>query len=279
VEDLRQYACDYIAPAAIGRSKIHSRSGLRPRRALKKLFCTAVSGIALFGGSAAAADIVAAAPPMYSPSPLVTYFSWTGCYVGGNVGSVWANKDWIDEIPGDPFFGTDLGTHTVNGLLGGLQAGCNYQLGDWVFGVQGDYDWSSANADNPNLAVPSLTDRSQLKSLTSATGRVGFSWDCFLGYVRFGGAWEKTDYRVLGGFTIATASEMRGGWTAGIGGEYGFSKWLTGFVEYDYYNFGTNVNTFICTTCGPFAAIAPINVRTFINVFKLGLNFKIGPTF
>jgi outer membrane immunogenic protein len=246
---------------------------------MKKLLLAAFAAIAQLGGPATAADLVRPRPVMYPPPPpAVASFNWTGCYLGGNAGGVWANKDWVNQIPGDPFFGTDFGTHTVSGSLGGVQAGCNYQGGDFVLGVQGDYDWSSAAGNNPNLLLPSLTNRSQLKSLASITGRAGFAWDCFLGYVKLGGAWEQSDHSVLGGFTVATASERRGGWTAGLGGEYMFLKWLTGFVEYDYYNFGTTTNTFICTTCGPFAATAPINVRTFINVFKFGLNFKIGPT-
>jgi outer membrane immunogenic protein len=246
---------------------------------MKKLLLAALGAIAQFGGSAIAADVVRPGPLMYPPPPpVVAYYSWTGCYFGGNAGGLWANKDWINQIPGDPFFGTDFGTHTVSGTLGGVQAGCNYQVGDFVLGLQGDYDWSSAKGNNANLLLPSLTDRSQLKSLASVTGRVGFAWDCFLGYVKIGGAREQSNYSVLGGFTAATASETRSGWTAGIGGEYMFLKWLTGFVEYDYYNFGTNTNTFVCTTCGPFAVTAPVNVTTYINVFKAGLNFKFGPT-
>jgi opacity protein-like surface antigen len=36
-----------------------------------------------------------------------------------------------------------------------------------------------------------------------------------------------------------SASETRGGWTVAAGGEYAFTDWLTGFVEYEYHGFGT----------------------------------------
>ena len=113
---------------------------------------------------------------------------------------------------------------------------------------------------------------------------MGYAWDRFLLYGKAGGAWERSDYNILrpGAFPIALTAETRGGWTMGIGGEYAFLDWLTGFVEYDYYNFGTNTNTFICPstppTCGFVSATAPINVTISANVLKAGLNFKFGPT-
>jgi outer membrane immunogenic protein len=168
-------------------------------------------------------------------------------------------------------------------VLGGAQAGCNHQIGAGVFGIQVDYDWSNASGSNAPVAfaaiAPLLTDQSQIRSLASVTGRIGYARDRFLGYVKVGGAWQRSNYSLLvAGSTVATASETRGGWTAGIGGEYAFLDWLTGFIEYDYYNFGPSTNTFICATCGLFAVTAPFNITTNINVVKVGLNFKFGPT-
>ena len=70
-------------------------------------------------------------------------FSWTGCYVGGNGGGFWSRREWFDD---SGFFdrGAD-GSHNLNGGLGGVQVGCNYQTGNWVFGIQGDYDWVGAS--------------------------------------------------------------------------------------------------------------------------------------
>jgi hypothetical protein len=56
-----------------------------------------------------------------------------------NVGGLSANRAWTDQIPGDLQFGRDFGRYTQNGVLAGQQAGCNYQLGGWVVGVQADY--------------------------------------------------------------------------------------------------------------------------------------------
>jgi len=52
--------------------------------------------------------------------------------------------------------------------------------------------------------------------------------------------------------------------------------WLTGFVEYDYYNFRNSATTFVCTTCGFPIATTTIPVGN-VNVIKAGLNLKFGP--
>jgi hypothetical protein len=58
-----------------------------------------------------------------------------------------------------------------------------------------------------NCIFPVLTDQTQIKSLGSVTGRVGYSWDRFLAYVKGGGAWLQSDYNVqFGGANVVTAS-------------------------------------------------------------------------
>jgi outer membrane immunogenic protein len=243
---------------------------------MNKLLLASVT-VTLLGGSANGADLARPAP-IYVPSPVVVpLFTWTGCYVGGNVGGIWARSDWSDANLGD------FGTSSATGAVGGLQTGCNYQVGRWVFGIQGDYDWTNANNNNPVPHFPSVTDQTQIKSLASITGRVGYAfWDNrFLGYVKAGGAWEQGNFSFqVGTVPVATASATQSGWTIGIGGEYAFLNWLTGFIEYDFYRFGnTNPGPLVCTpaVCG-FAA-NNLGITNNVNVLKVGLNFKFTPTF
>jgi outer membrane immunogenic protein len=243
---------------------------------MKKLLLTTVAA-ALLGGSATAADLARPAP-IYAPPPVVApLFTWTGCYVGGNVGGIWARSDWDDAILGD------FGTSSATGALGGLQTGCNYQFGRWVVGIQGDYDWTNANNNNVVPLFPVITDQTQIKSLASVTGRVGYGFwnNRFLGYVKAGGAWERGDFSFqVGTVPVTTASATQSGWTLGVGGEYAFLNWLTGFIEYDYYRFGsTNPGPLVCTPalCG-FAA-NNVGITSNVNVLKAGLNFKFGPSF
>jgi outer membrane immunogenic protein len=208
---------------------------------------------------------------------IVPLFKWTGCYVGGNVGGVWAMNDWNDAILGD------FGSGSAAGAIGGLQAGCNYQVGSWVFGIQGDYDWTNVNNSNPVPLFPLVSDQTQIKSLGSITGRIGNTFfgpqSHFLGYVKAGGAWEQGNFSFqVGSFPVTTATATQGGWTVGIGAEYAFPSltWLTGFVEYDYYRFG-NSNPGPLLVCAPavcgFAA-SNIGITSNVNVVKVGLNFK-----
>src|ERR1700736_5563003 len=68
--------------------------------------------VALLGGHSNAADLA----PIYAPPPpVVAVFTWTGCYVGGNAGGIWANTDWTDPALGD------FGSNTASGALGGVQ--------------------------------------------------------------------------------------------------------------------------------------------------------------
>jgi len=89
---------------------------------------------------ASAADLPRKAPA-YTP-----FFSWTGCYIGGNIGYGWGRETVsisnLGETTGVPeLAGVSLGpvTGNTNGVLGGGQAGCNYQFApNWVIGIEGD---------------------------------------------------------------------------------------------------------------------------------------------
>jgi outer membrane immunogenic protein len=239
---------------------------------MQKILLAATMIVSVVSGSALAADMPQPGPaPVYSKAPmLMPMYSWTGCYVGGNVGGVWATTNWTIAANGQA-----ITNQNISSFLGGGQVGCNYQISAWVFGVQGDYDWTNANTATADMAAVALTDHTNIKSLASVTGRVGYAWDRFLGYVKGGAAWEKETYGTtvnVIGVTFSTASETRTGWTIGVGGEYGFTDWLTGFAEYDYYGFGTTTNTF--TTIVPSTQLA--NIKETQSVAKAGLNFKFG---
>src|ERR1700722_11303812 len=100
----------------------------------------------LFGGSLAeAADLeITKAPPFVPPPP----FSWTGFYLGANVGAGFGTTETsvdvgpaLTALSGMPIAATaPLVSETFNGFIGGIQAGYNWQLGIVVLGVEGDLD-------------------------------------------------------------------------------------------------------------------------------------------
>src|SRR5206468_227002 len=129
--------------------------------------------------------------------------------------------------------------------------------------------WSAPRATMPGRtpkAATTVRARSALpitakvKSLASVTGRIGYAWERFLGYVKAGGAWERDDYWattiILG--TAYTARETRSGFIVGIGGEYAFTNFLSGFVEYNYFDFGTRQVAFTPQVAGLGPAFADV---------------------
>jgi len=238
---------------------------------MKKFLLASVAAIVVLAGPAAAADLRLKAPAY--KAPLVPMFSWTGCYIGGHVGGLWARKDWTLQPP-DPIVG--LGSHDADSWLGGFQGGCDYQFaGGWVIGIQGDYAWTDANGSHVDV-IDGTVDRTRIRSLGTVTGRIGYAWDRFLGYVKGGGAWERDNYdRVLLGTNIlvGSASETRGGWTVGVGGEYAFTNFVSAFVEYNYYDFGNRTLTFL-DPAGGFND--NINIRERKSVLRGGINVRWG---
>jgi outer membrane immunogenic protein len=228
---------------------------------MKKFWFASVALAALVASPALAADLRQPPPAYKAAPPAVPYYNWSGCYIGGHAGGLFARKDWSLAATG-----TDLGGHDANSYLAGAQLGCNIQVGGgWVFGIQGDYAFT--DAEGSNVDQFGFTNRSQIESLASVTGRVGYAWDRFLGYVKGGGAWERDNYDTsIGGVIQGTASETRSGWTVGVGGEYAFTPNVSWFVEYNYYDFGTRTNTFSNGDV--------IDIKETKNVVKGGVNFK-----
>jgi outer membrane immunogenic protein len=237
---------------------------------MKKILLATVALGALAAAPAMAADL---RTPAYRAPPPVYLYSWTGCYVGGFAGGLWARKEWIDHDPLSITFGQSDGTHDPSGFIGGIQGGCDYQFaGGWVIGIAGDYGWTNADASNASILFPGFINHTRINSLASVTGRVGYAWDRFLGYVKGGGAWERDEHDFSNGLLVGTAAATRSGWTVGIGGEYAFLNWLTGFIEYDYYDFGTRDILFAQNDGFTFN----YGIRETKSVFKSGLNFRWG---
>ncbi len=170
-------------------------------------------------GVIAVATVVAAAPavaadlraPVYkSAPPPPPVFSWTGCYLGGNVGGAWAYKSVSDPLGTyTPFIpGQDLGDHYAAGFVGGGQVGCDYQVGSWVIGAQGMFNWADLSGDN--LQHNALVfNQTSIPWVTTATGRLGYTGTPnLLIYVKGGGAWVRDNYSStsIAGTLLSTAT-------------------------------------------------------------------------
>src|SRR4051794_28980719 len=112
------------------------------------LVTTVVGAILGFPHFALAADMPLKAPP----APMPPSFSWTGFYVGGNIGGAWAQRSWNDNL-----FGLNFGRSSDGVFIGGGQVGFNYQFSNIVLGAEADFDWAANNNDSNNgVVVPGI---------------------------------------------------------------------------------------------------------------------------
>src|SRR5258708_4463388 len=106
-----------------------------------KLLLIAPLGLVL-AGPASGADVFAQPPTMAA-----TPYSWNGFYAGANLGA--AVGQGTGTMPYSAIPGLGSGTYSFNaqpaGVLGGGQAGFDYQLGNVVLGVETDIQGSGAD--------------------------------------------------------------------------------------------------------------------------------------
>ena len=209
----------------------------------------AAIGTVLGTGASFAADLprYTKAPPVYSAPP-----SWSGCYIGGNVGGGWDHTNNL----GTAFAGTafnppfDYGTSSGSAVIGGGQIGCDYQFASsWVIGIQGKADFGRISSSNPVDAFPGITAAYQLKNTEDVTARLGYAVSpAVLAYVKGGIAWANTNVSALAiPVTAESANITRTGYTVGGGVEWKFAPGWSVFTEYNYLDFGTKTSDLYST--------------------------------
>ena len=186
---------------------------------MPKLF-HAIAALSVLLGASVGANAADMRMPVKAPPPPPP-FSWTGFYIGGNLGGAWAHRDWTDN------FGLDFGGGNSNGVfVAGGQVGGNYQFNNFVIGVEGTFDWSANNNNNSNgIAVPALGGNvvrvtSNDTWLSTLAARFGVAWTVYCSMARPAAAGSATS-----GFTVtnvttgasitgSTATQQAGGWWA-----------------------------------------------------------------
>ena len=221
-----------------------------------------------------AADLPVKAPPMV---PVAPPFSWTGFYLGGNIGAAWGQRNVTDTVFGLPF------TQTSNGrFIGGGQVGFNYQVNNFVFGVEGDADWVSHNSNNGvGVVVPGIVGPLQVTSnntwISTIAARFGIAVDHWLFYGKAGGGWVGNSNftvtnTVTGASITGTNSRTASGFLVGGGVEYAVTNNWTIKAEYDYLGLGTR--TCIVPVGAPFLVGDTFTNRSRnVQEFKVGFNY------
>jgi len=200
------------------------------------------------------------APAAYIPPPPPTY-DWGGVYIGINGGYGFGTAKWT------PSGGGASSEHANGGIVGGT-LGYNYQIGAFVMGVEGDFDWSGINGSTAG-SVCVVTGNCQTGNtwLSTLRGRVGFAADRVLFYGTAGGVFGNEQITQSG----VTSTHTQAGWTAGVGVETAFAQNWTAKLEYLYANLGTGSVTCVSACVG---SPIPVSVGLTDNLIRLGVNYK-----
>src|ERR1700730_2851870 len=212
--------------------------------------------------------------PIYKAPAVQAAYNWTGCYIGAYLGAGWGFTSWTFVDDGD------TANPRFAGVLGGGEIGYNYQLGKWVFGVEGDAGWTNAHGARPCPTGFFYSCEINMNWLSTTTARIGYAyWDRLLTYVK-GGAVIAQDRAEIGcntnsqptvvtlvGCPSQSDSKTKAGWTVGWGTEFGLARNVSVKGEMMYFDLGTDRYNMAGT-------LADIQRSGFIST--VGLHFRFG---
>jgi outer membrane immunogenic protein len=207
-------------------------------------------------GAANAADLPrrqampAKAPVFEAP------YNWTGFYVGINGGGGWGHSSWSNS------FGT-ADANLSGGLVGGT-IGYNYQMGQAVFGLEGDLDWSNIRGTANTGICSGGSCETRNSWLATARGRLGYAFNRVMPYVTGGAAFGDIKATPAG---LGTTTTTRTGWTLGGGAEFAIAGPWTAKIEYLYVDLGKG-------SCGTAICGTATDVNFHANVARAGINYR-----
>jgi outer membrane immunogenic protein len=242
----------------------------------------------VLAGQAMAADL-----PVYkAPPPPLPTWSWAGFYAGINAGYSFGADPYDQALNnGTVTFAPTL-VAPRGAVLGG-QLGYNWQINQFVFGLEGDGQWTGQRDTGcggieclvqSNGEVGAFQVQHRLDWFATARGRVGWANDSYLLYATGGAAWgsvRETDRATLDTLTdAASSSQTRNGWAAGAGLEARLWGNWSAKVEYLHLDLGsmTTVSHLSANVGGrglSFDTMVTTNSRIRDEIVRVGLNYQI----
>ncbi len=210
-----------------------------------------------------------------------------GLYVGGNLGWVAENRTWTDR---DGWVGTDLSglplttLHRINnGVIGGLQAGYNWQCGSGLLGVEGDWNWGSLKRSYDYLTteVVPFTFEDRTEWFGTIRGRAGIACSRLLFYATIGAAFAQFRSAWTGSNTALIISESFStrynlwGLATGAGAEWALSDLISIKAEALYLQFPEKTRQLVSPSGTPFR----FSFDETMWLARVGVNFRIARFF
>lgn len=225
-------------------------------------------------------------------------FTWTGYYLGAELGGL-ANLGEVTDPAGASLFGNP---NLATGAFAGLDAGYNYQSGMVVYGVEAEIAFPEIEGTSTCSALSGAFLNSDCKigidAFGTLTGRVGLALGPdgrSLVYGKAGAAWysgsldlvtnDSETGRSGNPYTRGSNDLNHWGWTLGAGAEYALTGNWSVKAEYDYARFGKQSVTLLPSAsldaAGNVTDTLPArqgHVASELHSFKLGLNYRFGST-
>src|SRR3990170_7650270 len=120
----------------------------------------------IISSAAQAADPVIDVPEMHD---------WSGIYAGVHAGYGWGDRDWDDD---DGDFDDEAFRYDLRGAVAGGQIGFNFQVDNFVLGIEADGAWSDMrdNVSEPLFGPFHIDAEAEMEWLATVRGRAGFAW-------------------------------------------------------------------------------------------------------
>ncbi|WLA68012.1 outer membrane protein [Bradyrhizobium diazoefficiens] len=283
---------------------------------MKRIVMGMAAAMSLFATGALAADL-AAKPYVKAPVMVDPVWSWTGFYVGGNGGYSWGRSrtdvSYFNPVTGfaiaPPAGSITSAGFDMNGGIAGGQAGYNWQSANWVFGIEGDLQWSGEKGSAlyscgptagfvPGVCNPFLTfllpgtaggttlaiDQ-KLQWFGTLRGRVGIlatpkvlfygTGGLAVGEIKTTGTMTGLNAFSLPITSVGTNSTTRAGWTVGVGVEGKVTQNWSAKLEYLYMDLGR-------FSSGPFTLAPASNISANVSshftdhILRAGINYQFG---
>jgi outer membrane immunogenic protein len=256
--------------------------------------------VAVAAISAASAADLAARP--YTKAPVLEpIYNWTGFYIGGNVGYSWGRSSDTSTLTngaGAVLF-TSADRANMDGVIGGGQIGYNWQVQNWVWGLEADIQGSGQKGSRaylcptgvctppfgviavfPGPAVPVSLDQ-KLEWFGTVRGRVGvLATPQVLFYATGGLAYGEVKNSATIGLVPVTFSnsDTRVGYTVGAGVEGVIGGNWTAKLEYLWVDLGRTSGSFATTLGALGGGVLASNYSSRItdNIVRFGVNYKFG---
>jgi outer membrane immunogenic protein len=215
--------------------------------------------------------------------------SWTGWYLGANVGGTWRNDEaGYSQLDGNGAFSAHLDDSSV---IGGGQIGYNWQVGALVFGPEADISGRALSHGATVFpfhgdTMDAVTLADEQNWVGTVRARIGYAAGNWLLYATGGFAYGGVAHSMFenritapGQDRLLSDSLTATGWTVGGGIEWALAPhWSVG-VEYLYVNLGTDTLIQPAVTSGICFPASSSHFEDRSDIVRAKLNYHILPDY